>query len=258
MQFPRNLLSRAVLGAIATMPLSAVQAQESGEPVPEEVLVTGTLIRDIEPTGSQLIAIDETAITELGAVTTNELLATIPQVSNFFNDRAEQDPRGADRLQVNRPNLPDLPGINSATGATTLILVDGHRLAPVGADQSSLDPDVVPSIAMRRVEVMTDGGSSLYGADAVGGVINFVTLDEYEGLKVDVGYDTGDEYSSWQASLLAGTEWSGGSGYIALATTDRESVLIEDRDWAAQGQWDELGTTLTPTGTECIEPVGAL
>lgn len=255
MRYPRSILSRAVLGAIAASPIAAAQAQE---PALEEVLVTGTLIRGIEPTGSQTIGIDEESITELGAVTTNELLATIPQVTNFFNDRAEQDPRGADRLQVNRPNLRSLPGINSATGATTLILVDGHRLAPVGTDQSSLDPDVVPSIVMQRVEVMTDGGSSLYGADAVGGVINFVTMDEYDGVKVDVGYDTGDDYDSWQASLLAGTSWDSGSGYVALATTDRDAVLIGDRDWALQGQWDEMGTELSPTGTECIEPVGAV
>ncbi len=86
------------------------------------------------------------------------------------------------------------------TGATTLILVDGHRLAPVGTDQSSLDPDVIPMNVMRRVEVVTNGGSSLYGADAVGGVINFVTLDDYDGVRVDLGYDTGDDCDGWQAA----------------------------------------------------------
>lgn len=258
MHHPRNVLSRAVLGAIAATQLVTVQAQEADQIQLEEVLVTGTLIRGIKPTGSQTIGINEEKIAELGAVTTNELLGTIPQVSNFFNNRSEQDPRGADRLQVNRPNLRGLPGINSSTGATTLLLIDGHRAAPVGTDQSSLDADVVPSIVMQNVEIMTDGGSSLYGADAVGGVINFVTLDEFDGVKFDAGYDNGDEYGSWQASLLAGTHWDGGSGYVALATTDRDAVLNEDRDWAAQGNWDEMGTTLTPHGTECIEPVGAV
>lgn len=259
MRYPRTILSRAVLGAFAASQIAAVQAQQANEPqLLEEVLVTGTLIRGVRPTGSQTLGINEEAIGELGAISTNELLGTIPQVANFFNNRPEQDPRGADRLQVNRPNLRGLPGINSSTGATTLILVDGHRLAPVGTDQASLDPDVIPSIVMQRVEVVTDGGSSLYGADAVGGVINFVTVDDFDGVKVDIGYDTGDDYGAWQASILAGTDWEGGSGYLALATTDRDSVLIEDRDWAAQGQWNEQGTVLTPSGTECIEPVGAV
>jgi iron complex outermembrane receptor protein len=256
MQFQNKVLPLAVLSAITSTQLAI--AQENDGASLEEILVTGTLIRGIQPTGSQTIGLSEEAIVDIGAVSTNELLATIPQVSNFFNQRPEQDPRGADRLQVNRPNLRNLPGINSATGATTLILVDGHRLAPVGTDQASLDPDVIPSIAMQRVEVVTDGGSSLYGADAVGGVINFVTLDEFDGFKVDLGYDTGDDYDSWQASFLAGTRWDSGSGYIALATTDRDVVLKEDRDWAAQGQWDEEGRVLTPAGTECLEPVGAI
>ncbi|NND66040.1 MAG: TonB-dependent receptor [Halioglobus sp.] len=252
-KFARKLLPHAVAGvctAMATSSLSVVAL--------EEVLVTGTLIRGVQPIGSQTLGLVEEAIVESGAVTTNELLATLPQVANFFNQRPEQDPRGADRLQVNRPNLRNLPGINSGSGATTLVLVDGHRLAPVGTDQSSLDPDVVPANVMRRVEVVTDGGSAIYGADAVGGVINFNTINEYDGVKVDVGYDKGDDYDGWQASVLAGTDWDNGSGFISFATTDRDEVLNSDRDWAAQGNWDELGNTLTPSGTECIEPVGAI
>lgn len=256
MPYPKKILSTAILGALVATQLAS--AQDAKDQQLEEILVTGTLIRGVKPTGSQTLGINEESIVELGAVTTNELLASIPQVSNFFNQRPENDPRGADRLQVNRPNLRNLPGVSSATGATTLVLVDGHRLAPVGTDQASLDPDVIPAIAMQRVEVITDGGSSLYGADAVGGVINFITLNEYDGVKIDVGYDTGDDYDSWQASILAGTSWDGGSGYISLATTDRDAVLKTDRDWAAQGNWDEDGRVLTPFGTECIEPVGAV
>ena len=79
-----------------------------------------------------------------------------------------------------------------------------------GADQASLDPDVIPAIAMSRVDIVPDGGSALYGADAVGGVINFVTRDEFEGVQVDIGYDTGDDYDGWQAAIIAGTKWDGG------------------------------------------------
>ena len=168
--------------SLALMPGSVV-AQEDAAPerlALEEVVVTGTLIRGVQPTGSQVIGVDEADIVETGAVTTNELLATVPQVSNFFNQRPEQDPR-ATELTLNRPNLRALPGINSASGATTLVLVDSHRLTPMGVNESSIDPDVIPGIVMQRVDIVPDGGSSLYGADAVGGVINFITLDEFEG-----------------------------------------------------------------------------
>ncbi len=92
----------------------------------------------------------------------------------------------------------------------------------------------------------------------MGGVINFISLDEFDGLQLDLGYDTGDDYDATRAAILAGTNWDGGSGYISLSTTDRDAVLNEDRDWAAQGNWNEDGSVVTPNGTECIIPVGAV
>ncbi|MFV8817558.1 TonB-dependent receptor domain-containing protein [Haliea sp. E17] len=246
--------------SLALIPGSVLgQDQDSSKTLMlEEVVVTGTLIRGIQPTGSQVIGIDEDAVTEIGAVTTNEMLATVPQVSNFFNARPEQDPRGTDRLTLNRPNLRALPGINSASGSTTLVLVDSHRLTPMGVNESSLDADVIPANVIQRIDIVPDGGSSLYGADAVGGVINFVTLDKYDGVKVDLGYDIGDDYDAGQAALIAGTSWEGGNGYISVSTTDRGEVLNRDRDWATYGNWNEDGTVLTPSGTECLEPAGSV
>ena len=223
----------------------------------EEVVVTGTLIRGVQPTGSLPIGISKDSITEKGAVSTNELLGSLPQVSNFFNARPEQDPRGADRLQVNRPNLRNLPGINSATGGTTLILVDGHRMTPMGVDQSSFDPDFIPPSIIERVEVITDGGSSIYGADAVGGVINFITTKKFEGVQLDLDYGYGDDYRSTNAALTGGTSWQNGSGYIAVNKAHRDEVLNKDRDWAAQGVWNADGSVLSPADTQCVQPVGA-
>lgn len=263
----RYVQSLAAGAASAALLPGALVAQEIENPAEqsdqllEEVVVTGTLIRGVEAVGSQTIGIDRENILETGAVTTNELLGTVPQVSNFFNQRVDQDPRGADRNTLNRPNLRNLPGINDASGANTLLLVDGHRLTPMGTDWSSLDADVVPGRVIENVAIVTDGGSSLYGADAVGGVINFVTLKEYEGAEIDVGYDTGDDYDGWQASVLAGTTWDGGSGYVFLGTTDRENVTNNERDWGNIGFWEEQDNgkyKLTPGGTECLEPVGAI
>jgi len=128
----------------------------------------------------------------------------------------------------------------------------------MGVDQSSLDPDVIPGRVIENIAIVTDGGSSLYGADAVGGVINFVTLKEYEGAEIDMGYDTGDDYTGWQANVLAGTKWDGGSGYVSIGTTDRDNMENNDRDWAEIGNWNENGTQLSPSGTECLTPVGAV
>lgn len=231
---------------------------EADDKLIEEVVVTGSLIRGIQPVGSQTIGIDEMEIENSSATTTNELLGSLPQVTNFFNQRPEQDPRGASRITVNRPNLRGLPGINSASGATTLILMNGNRVTPVGVLQSSFDPNMIPLAVIERVEVITDGGSSMYGADAVGGVMNFVTKKEFDGVQVDLGHSMGDDYSKSTLGLTAGKSWNDGNGYISISTSQRDQLLNKDRDFAAQGIWSEDLSSLSGADTECLSPVGAV
>jgi len=245
--------------AVASPVWAQDQSAEEGEEEAEHgnIVVTGTLIRGVEAIGSLAIDLGVEDIRQSGASTTNELLNEIPQNAGF-NNRFDGDPRAADRLQVSRPNLRGLPGVTSATGATTLILVDGHRMTPMGVNQASFDPDFISPGAIERVEVVTDGGSSRYGADAVGGVINFVTRRSFDGIEATGGYEVGDDYDAWRAGITAGTTWSGGSAFVSYATFQRDELLNKDRDYAARGQWNADGTVLSPSGTQCLDPVGEI
>ncbi len=247
-------VSGALLASIGSSSLAQDNAERSAVLQLEEVVVTGTLIRGIEPTGSQTIGIDADAIMESGASTATDILATLPQATNLFNGNTALNPEAPSVITITRPNLRNLPGFSTSTGGATLILVDSHRVVGMGVQQSAVDPDLIPSAVIERVEVITDGGSSLYGADAIGGVINFITKDEFEGVEVDAGYSFGDAYWSYDASVTAGTSWESGSGYIALSYSDRDAILGRDRDWSRGGQWTENG--LQNSYTECIDPVG--
>jgi len=248
---------------LATMGAPGVYAQEQQEAagILEEVVVTGTLIRGTEVTGSQTIGVDTEAIVEVGAANTNEILASVPQVTNFFNDRAEVDPRAAANLVVSRPNLRNMPVVNSSTSSVTLVLMDGHRLAPVGVQAAVVDADIVLGSVLERVDIVTDGGSSLYGADAVAGVINFVTKDEFDGVKVDLDYGSADDTDTYNVGLTAGTSWGSGSIYFSAMHSERDGLVNGDRDWAIIGQYDDSGEFI-PAGesarTECLEPVRTL
>lgn len=245
----------AAFAALITCPGIAL-AQDAQAEDENQIVVTGTLIRGVEVTGAQTISVDADAIVESGASTTMELLSTLPQVSNVFNGRPDNDPRQADRSQVSRPNLRNLPGTTSATGSTTLLLVDGHRMVPMGVDQASFDPDFMPPGSLQGVEVVTDGGSSLYGADAVGGVINFITRKSFEGIEVGGGYDVGDDYTAYGVNATAGIGWAGGGAFVSYDFYHRDDILNSDRDYAMRGQWDAAGTVLSPSGTQCLTPVG--
>lgn len=251
-------LASAVTALVACPGIAYAQDQDDARTVDHKpIVVTGTLIRGVEATGSQTIALDETAIIESGASTTNELLGEIPQIATF-NRRFDSDPRQADRQEISRPNLRNLPGVDSATGATTLLLVDGHRMTPMGVSQASFDPDFIPTGAIQRLEVVTDGGSSLYGADAVGGVINFITRKSFDGVQVDGGYDLGDNYNAWNAGITAGISWDRGGAFFSYSTYQRDEISNKDRSYGARGNWDADGTVLTPSGTQCLVPVGEI
>lgn len=252
-------LSSAILAASISAGVYAQDSAKADEKVLEEVLVTGTLIRGAEATGSNVLAVDSTEISQLGVTTTNEILGSLPQISNMFNGRTEGDPRGAAQDTINRPNLRSLPGWNAASGSVTLLLIDGNRMTPMGVEESAVDPDIIPAAILQRVDVVPDGGSSLYGADAVGGVINFVTKREFEGVQVDLNFTQGltiSEYDSQDYNITAGKSWDNGNGYVSIGHYDRAGLINNDTSWARQGFWE--GNVLTDFGTECLKPVGTI
>lgn len=239
-----RLLTGIAITAFFPSPSHAQQAPErpqdveSSEPATskeaasiEEIIVTGTLLRGAAPVGSNLISVGQDAVQSQGATSTNELLATVPQVTNFFNTVPTQTLAGnPNQLQVARPNLRNLLATNASTSAT-LVLVDGRRLAGVGVNQATLDPDLIPTGAIERVEIVTDGGSSTYGADAVGGVINFITRRRFDGLEINARHGFADNYQSTDANAIAGKDWGSGSFYIAYNFAHNDALFGRDRDF---------------------------
>jgi iron complex outermembrane receptor protein len=182
-------------------------ANTSGEePVSDEIVVTGTILRGTPPVGSNMISVGQEKMASTGATTANELLASVPQVSNLFNTvPSSRLAVAANQIQVVRPNLRNLAGETSSSSAT-LVLFDGHRIANVGVTQNAIDPDLLPAIAIERVEIVTDGGSATYGSDAVGGVINFITRKRFDGVKVQAHYGFADDYYQLDAGAIVGKD----------------------------------------------------
>ncbi|KQN90752.1 hypothetical protein ASE90_16790 [Sphingomonas sp. Leaf67] len=206
-------------------------ANTSSEPTDADIVVTGTLLRGTAPVGSNVISVGQDRVQSQGATTTNELLGTIPQVSNFFNNVPSASLVGAVQTsQTSRPNLRNLSS-NTSSSASTLVLFDGHRIAGAGVTQSTVDPDLIPTGAIERVEVVTDGGSSTYGADAVGGVINFITRRRFDGVEADARYGFADNYWTATANATVGKDWETGSLYASYSFNKNDSIFGRDRDF---------------------------
>jgi iron complex outermembrane recepter protein len=201
----------------------------------DDIVVTGTLIRGTQAAGSQTITVDAKRIEQIASTSTNELLASIPQIASF-GQRPEGNPRGLTAVSaIVRPNLRNFPSTNSTSGALTLIMVDGLRLTGVGTNASSVDPDVVPAAVLEGLDIVTDGGSSLYGADAVAGVMNFRTKRKFEGVKIDGNYGFSTlikGFRNWDAAITVGKSWSTGNAYISVGHNERDAVLNRQTPWA--------------------------
>jgi iron complex outermembrane receptor protein len=200
-----------------------------GEPGPGEedaIVVTGTLVRGAQPT-SPLIRIGRDEIDRSGATSVEQLLRELPQnfqggvnQENFFVPGA-----GADITEHGA-------GINlrGLGQRATLVLVNGRRLAPSGVG-SFVDVSLIPVSALERVEILTDGASAIYGSDAVGGVVNFILKDRFEGIEttVQAGTSTQGGGSQWLASGTAGTGWAGGRAMVSYEYRRDGEIRARDR-----------------------------
>ncbi|CAN7606890.1 TonB-dependent receptor [Phenylobacterium sp. LjRoot219] len=194
-----------------------------------EIVVTGTLLRGVAPSGSEVVSVGREEITATGATSTAQLLATVPQAASF-NSAPIVSAVSSTQITINRPNLRNLPGA-SGGGSSTLVLVDGHRLPGMGVRQTVPDPDAIAPGAIDRVEIVLDGGSSIYGADAVGGVINFITRKNFDGAEAKARYGFGEDYQSADTTLTVGKIWGPASAYLSYNYAWHDSLYGRDRDY---------------------------
>lgn len=189
-----------------------------------EIVVTGSSIRGVPPTGSNLISVTRDDITTIGAVTTPDLLASIPQL-NSFNTAPRANNGGAGAFA---------PGLRSLPPSATLPLLNGHRLISGGNNETNPDFPFLPELAIERVEIVADGASSIYGSDAIAGVVNFITRKRVNRVEASVRYGMADNYDAFSASVLAGKDWGSGSILAAYQYSENGHITGGDRDYRVQ------------------------
>jgi iron complex outermembrane receptor protein len=213
------------------------------------IIVTGTLVRGIAPVGNSVITMSRQQIEETGAATSAELLQSIPQLPSF---NTLQFPIARCNCQtVNRPNLRGLTPLEVTGSSTTLVLVDGHRVVGMGVLSTTPDPDIVPPAMLERVEMVLDGGSSIYGSDAVSGVMNFVTRKKEVGLRLDARYGFADDYGTFDANATVGKEWQGGSAFISYNYVEHDALFGRDRDYVRRFPSNVPGIPFPVTSLTC-------
>ena len=195
----------------------------------EEVIVTGSHIRGAAPAGSNVLVIDREEIEESGYGRLQDLLELLPQ--NFSGVGEDLNTGGVQNL--NRGAEIQLRGLGAGT---TLTLVNGQRQASSGAYGAFTDISSIPSSAIERVEILTDGASALYGSDAIGGVVNFILRKNYSGAETHARFGTsGGDADERQLSQIFGTHWSSGRALLGYQYYQRDPLRNGDRAYTASG-----------------------
>jgi len=200
--FPLQCLAHAAALLIATQ---AAQAQEAKL---ERVEITGSSIKRLEgETALPVQVIKREDIDKSGVTTAAELLQKISSNVGGLTDGASISDQSGSQRGFNGANLRGL-GVSS-----TLVLLNGRRLANFATpgDNAGVDLNNIPSGAIQRVEVLRDGASAIYGTDAMGGVINFITRKDYQGLDFSV-YGLGTQEGGAEKKTVT---VSGGFGDLA-------------------------------------------
>lgn len=179
---------------------SGTQPNQKDTKTLETITVTGSHIRRVDlETSNPVVTIDAAQIKATGKLTLGDIVQQLPAVTGGVTNPQVNNGGGTGATSI---------GLRGLGSQRTLILIDGKRII-------NQDPNSIPADMIERVEVLTDGASSVYGSDAIGGVVNFILKKNYQGAQLSTTYGK----SSHSDGVSKGFTFSFGQ------TTDKGSII---------------------------------
>jgi outer membrane receptor protein involved in Fe transport len=221
-------------------------------PAAQDIVVTGSRIarRDYEA-NSPIVTANEQLFEQSSTTSIEANLNKLPQ---FTPALGKTPTTGGGDIQPTARNTPgsasvSLRGIGSNR---TLVLVNGRRATPADAT-GTVDINTIPSAAIERVEIISGGASSTYGADAVAGVTNFILKKNFQGLELDAqaGITERGDGLEYQFSGVMGANFDEGRGNVTMVMSlnEREAAFNRNRSW-----YKDLWANPNIAGTGFIPP----
>lgn len=220
----RTPLFLALSGLSLALAAPTLQAQE--EQVIEEVIVTGSYIPGTpEDAAVPVDVITSEELNKIGSPDMLEFIKTLNVSSGVLGSSNQFDGKAQGSDGAGSVNLRGLGQ------ERTLVLLNGRRIAN-NPFTGSVDTNLLPMAALGRLEILKDGAAVLYGSDAVGGVVNFITKKDFEGF--ELGYEHNFiQDSDGDNSVKAAFGWVGDDSNVLVAAgwQDRNKLSTADRDW---------------------------
>jgi outer membrane receptor protein involved in Fe transport len=235
------VLASAISAVLASSGAAFAQEPDQGDQL-EEVLVTGSrIVRRDFSANSPIMTVDSEMFQQSSTVAMETVLNQLPQfvpaVTQFQPVPPGELSNSGDPGVTPTAATVSLRGLGSNRN---LVLLDGRRATPIDASMA-VDINAIPAAAIARVESITGGASSVYGADAVAGVVNFILKDDLEGFAFDVHYGQTERGDAEEQAISAvfGTNFgNNGNIMIGIEKYDRGRVLQQDREFYTEGWAD--------------------
>lgn len=240
----------AVALAVAALLPTHSYAQADSEAVIEEIVVTGTYLSRLRQSdvASPTKVLDSDFISDIGAGNISDVIQNLTINAGSENNVDAADQAGT----VGTANF-NLRGLGVSS---TLVLLNGRRQvnAAVTTNDGSSFVDtnaLIPQIAIKRVEIVKDGAAAIYGTDAVAGVVNFITDNDFRGSEVNIRYAEVENGAQDDATLEAKFGWgTDKTDYVVAASYyDRSQLTTAERRLTSPGQLAEEISVFGNPGT---------
>jgi iron complex outermembrane recepter protein len=266
------LLATCLTAPAFAQDVSPPQATEMAEEGEGAIIVTGSRIKQ-DPNNSAL---------PLQVITTQDLtregITSPEQLLQFLSTSGTGPENLASNADVVQGAQRGTNGLSSANlrgqgNAATLVLLNGRRVAAHGLSGSAVDVNQIPFSAMERVEILKDGASAIYGTDAIGGVINFITKTDYQGLGLSGNVDITERGDGgiYRLGGIAGYGDLNENGFNVMGAVSYRwnkilrgsSRAFNDSDRPSQGlsidtRGTPIATTFNVAGNTFQTPAGSL
>ena len=232
----------ALLAGISTLAVPAF-AQDAEETELAPIQVTGSKIKRTNLETSQpVLSITKAEIQATGIAQIGDLLQNLSSAGASINQLFNNGGDGTTQI--------DLRDLGSER---TLVLVNGRRFAPSGdALSGAVDLNSIPTSIIERIEVLKDGASTIYGSDAIAGVINLITVDSFDGMEANGYFGETSEGDGRVESydFTAGASNDDTSVVVNVSFQKNEPIFAGDREISAVPQFgaDFCASSTNPTG----------
>ena len=204
----------------------ADQATPQNAATLDKIEVTGSRIRRVDAeNASPVVTIDRQAIEKTGKLTIGDLVQELPNIAGAATNPNVNNGGGTGASTV------DLRGLGSQR---TLVLINGRRVVHTGGADGGADVNAIPASAVERIEVLTVGASSVYGSDAIAGVVNFIMRKDFEGMQasIDYGISSRNDGQRTGGSFTFGQTGDKGNVVAGVNYNKFDGISSGDRDYS--------------------------